>query len=613
TLASDPYITGNSNGYVEVWYEATRNSQPVGSSQRLQLHVGAAAEIPWPLPKLVDATGSQVNPWSPVRPGTQFDSNTATIVVTDNRIVSGDTVGVVWALPDGTRPVVPWQNAEASGEARLPVPPQVLAQSLGQTVTLAYAVFRGPQQTVVGTSTADLQIGQLPASALSELFIVEAANGGAGPEFDVSGLTGNATVRVGRWPLIAAGQTAWLTLAGTKQDGTAYSKSLMTGGATDADWVSQGFKTFSILNDELKGLKNESPLTVTFKVSLANGDASTATGFASKIYQVKTREIKPLPAPVVLEADPASNTLNLFKRINAATITIHDDGYLVKGDQITMYWVGTPSNGSKEETKVVGDSGVPQFSVPLAIITASAERSVTVYYKVNLGGGGKVITSSTLQVFISNRPMLGTARYNPGGAGSGTVLYNFRFSTGSISVPPNLAVGADIVTSSAAYPDRQLWIDYANAGSGKLNLIGSQPEWRSNVFPTNVPGVAMKLVFNGSSNAEQAGPSDAYINGSFETSHVFQLKFVKTGPITSGTVYAGDLSTEFSGSNQYPVYTVRLLSPLSFHSDGVNADYGRSFMHQGMPLEVVPSDTQERSGNDHVVVVSDGLEAIPRR
>ncbi|KNC05520.1 hypothetical protein AC788_20885 [Pseudomonas sp. RIT-PI-a] len=288
TLASDPYIAGNSNGYVEVWYEATRNSQPVGSSQRLQLHVGAAAERPWPLPKLVDASGSQVNPWSPVRPGTQFDSNTATIVVTDNRIVSGDTVGVVWALPDGTRPVVPWQNAGASGEARLPVPPQVMAQSLGQTVTLAYAVFRGPQQTVVGTSTADLQIGQLPASALSELFIVEAANGGAGPEFDVSGLTGNATVRVGRWPLIAAGQTAWLTLAGTKQDGTAYSKSLMTGGATDADWVSQGFKTFSILNDELKGLKNESPLTVTLKVSLGMGSTENlATMFTVRTYTIK--------------------------------------------------------------------------------------------------------------------------------------------------------------------------------------------------------------------------------------------------------------------------------------------------------------------------------------
>jgi hypothetical protein len=289
-IGKTPYIDGNSNGYVDVSYEARRNGQPVGSSQVLQLHVGEAAELPWPLPKVVDATNGEVSTWQPVKPGTSYDSNTATVIVTDSRIQAGDIVAVIWRLPDGTDLTVPWMLAGA-GEGRVPVPATVLVRSLGQTVQVGYVVFRGPASDLVGNSAlASLQVGTLPANALSELIILEAANNGAGPEFDVSRLSGDATLRVGRWPMIEVGQPVWLTLAGIKTDGSSYSKVLLSPPSTvESAWASLGYRTARVDQTEAKALEDGSALNLTMKVALDNSlDESGATVFAVRCYSVKS-------------------------------------------------------------------------------------------------------------------------------------------------------------------------------------------------------------------------------------------------------------------------------------------------------------------------------------
>ena len=289
-IGKTPYIDGNTNGYVEVSYEARRNGQPVGSSQVLLLHVGAATELPWPLPKVVDATNGEVSTWQPVKPGTSYDSNTATIVVTDSRILAGDTVAIIWRLPDGTDLTVPWMLAGA-GEGRVPVPSNVLTRSLGQTVQVGYVVFRGPASDLVGNSgLMNLRLGTLPAHALSELIIVEAANSGAGPEFDVNQLTGDATLRVGRWPMIEVGQPVWLTLAGTRTDGTAYSKTVLSPPNTvESAWASLGYRTARVAQAEAKALKDGSSLTVQLKVGIGKAlDENQAVTFTPKTYTVRS-------------------------------------------------------------------------------------------------------------------------------------------------------------------------------------------------------------------------------------------------------------------------------------------------------------------------------------
>jgi len=311
-IGKTPYIDGNSNGYVDVSYEARRNGQPVGSSQVLQLHVGAAAELPWPLPKVVDGTGGEVSTWQPVKPGTSYESNTATVVVTDSRILAGDTVAIIWRLPGGTDLTVPWITAGA-GEGRVPVPSTVLARSLGQTVQVGYVVFRGAGADLVGNSAlANLQVGTLPANALSELIILEAANNGTGPEFDVSRLAGDATLRVGRWPMIEVGQPVWLKLEGTKADASSYTKAIWQGGSdtTNPVWVDQGFYTAPVIPiSELQGLRDGSELRVIFKAGLDGNQVETnAVMFMPKVYRVRAVvDIKPIISNVRDSSGDVSN------------------------------------------------------------------------------------------------------------------------------------------------------------------------------------------------------------------------------------------------------------------------------------------------------------------
>ncbi|AIS19190.1 hypothetical protein LT40_18005 [Pseudomonas rhizosphaerae] len=372
-IGKTPYIDGNTNGYVDVSYEARRNGQPVGSSQVLQLHVGAAAELPWPLPKVVDATNGEVSTWQPVKPGTSYESNTATVVVSDSRILAGDTVAIIWRLPGGTDLTIPWMLAGA-GEGRVPVPATVLVRSLGQTVQVGYVVFRGPASDLVGNSALmNLQVGTLPANELSELIILEAANSGAGPEFDVSRLMQDATIRVGRWPMIEVAQPVWLTLTGTRQDGSAWSKELLAATPTDATWVSQGRKTVNVTMAELKELKDGASLTVTFKVALDGSPTeSDAVSFAPRVYTVKS----------VPDVRPVITTVRDSDGEIAHGGTTYNDEVVVMGTAAPSQQVQLLDGSTQISTVTADSNGKWSFT-----ITNLAIRSYSITARAVYGSG----------------------------------------------------------------------------------------------------------------------------------------------------------------------------------------------------------------------------------
>jgi len=390
---------------VQVWYEAKRNNQPIGTSQRLELHVGAAAQLPWPLPKLRDATNSEVSTWQPVKPGTLYDSNTATLVITDSRIQRHDTVAVAWQLPDQTDLTIPRLDNDTVGVARVAIPEDVLARSLGKTVRVAYAVFRAGQ--TVGSSAATyFQIGTVPASALSQLLIVEAANGGAGPELHVNSLTGNATVRVGRWPLIAQRQSVWLTLSGTRQDGSPYNKQLIgPPSVVDAGWVSVGSKTFTVSVTELKDLRDASSLTLTLKVGVAGGTSeAAAVVFAPKIYTVRSTHITLAP-PEVLEAP--SGTLDFATVYTARYITVRarisTNALEVDAQAAYTVMVRWVHEGLVYHSEIV-QTTLPRtliFEIPrlevIDVIRAHADINYTVY------GNGVRLSSDVLRLYVTGQ------------------------------------------------------------------------------------------------------------------------------------------------------------------------------------------------------------------
>ena len=281
-------IDPNLDQSVDVWYEIVRADGRIGRSGHVLVSVISAASQAWPVPEIWDYTGANVNPYNPVKTGTN-DTNTATVVLRDARLKVGDVLAVIWRVEGRDLPFA-WADA-TNGEARAPVPDSVIAASLGKTVEVTNVILLGGTSGVA-TPTLSLRVLDLPADSLSELIIVEAANGGAGPEFDVSTQSA-ATIRVGTWPLIATGQPVWLTLEGTNADNSAYVKHIWQGGGNSVNptWISQGYYTAVVTPfAELQGLKDGSDLRITLKAGLAGSDSAEAEAvvFAPRTYTVKS-------------------------------------------------------------------------------------------------------------------------------------------------------------------------------------------------------------------------------------------------------------------------------------------------------------------------------------
>jgi hypothetical protein len=398
-IGKTPYIDGNTNGYVDVSYEARRNGQPVGSSQVLQLHVGEASEQPWPLPKVVDATNGEVSTWQPVKPGTSYESNTATVVVNDSRILAGDTVAVIWRLPGGTDLTIPWMLAGA-GEGRVPVPAAVLARSLGQTVQVGYVVFRGAGADLVGNSgLRALVLQSLRPGMLRGPQIVEATSG----QLDLNTAKGNATVLVEPWPFIQVGQTFWLRLHGLLDDGTAYSERLPTPYTVQASEATAGVRR-TVSRTLLLRLENASKLRVELKVNLVGAEAeASATLFPTIEVSMLNLDLG-LTAPIV---ESAENGYLDPEAIEPTGVDVRIPAYSGReiGQRVYAEFIG--QNGSKEKTPehVVSDVTQPiNFKISKAEVIKNLNNAVTFEYLVARSQGALFTSSTPLPIYIGANP-----------------------------------------------------------------------------------------------------------------------------------------------------------------------------------------------------------------
>jgi hypothetical protein len=389
-IGKTPYIDGNSNGYVDVSYEARRNGQPVGSSQVLQLHVGEAAELPWPLPKVVDATNGEVSTWQPVKPGTSYDSNTATVVVTDSRILAGDTVAIIWRLPGGTDLTVPWMLAGA-GEGRVPVPSTVLARSLGQMVQVGYVVFRGAGADLVGNSglinlqVAALNIGVLKAPAISE--VIANTN-----RVDLNTFAGDAHVFIEPWPLIAAGQMFWLYAKGVFDNGSPYSVRLSAPYIVQPAELTSGIRRI-VDRKQLLKLTNTSTLHLELRVDLT-GDAieASATLFPIGEFVMVTVDLDMI-APMVVGA---TNGILVPETIPDSGVVVQVPAYGGRSVDQWVYVEFNGQNGSREATskrQVLDIHSVMDFVVSKSEVLKNENQAVVFEYKVGLTEAALYTTS----------------------------------------------------------------------------------------------------------------------------------------------------------------------------------------------------------------------------
>ncbi|SFX02857.1 YncE family protein [Pseudomonas sp. NFACC43] len=285
-IPNDKVISGST---VQASYKLFRGTTLVGTSKTAHATVIGAAQNLLP-PSVKEANGPILNP-------VQAKDALHIVVPANAALLPDDKLKVTWTGAAGT----PAGGSHTSGEWpirdgwEVPIPNSVVAFNLGKSVTVTYTVI----QNGVESPPSDPFVLNVQALSQDDLLvarprILQAANNGEGAELDVATLTGNATVRIDAWPLIAQGQYVWLRLKGKNNDGTDYERVLWSsalGSRVSASWVSSGFATNTVPLTELRGLRNGSALTVEFKVTLNQSiEESQADTFPLRTYTVKAME-----------------------------------------------------------------------------------------------------------------------------------------------------------------------------------------------------------------------------------------------------------------------------------------------------------------------------------
>ncbi|MGY4495151.1 hypothetical protein [Pseudomonas sp. TE3610] len=390
---SPDLITPNLNGTVTAWYTVERGGSLVGTSPELLLNIGAN-QAGWPAPEIVDATGQVVNPFDPINPATGLE-NTATVVINDARLAVNDVAAVVWSLPDGNVPTIPYVPVTARGEVHIAVPREVLALSIDKQIKVTYVIFRGAE--AVGTSPELLlRVLPLAQNTLPTPVIVEAT---AQSVLDLNTVTGDATALVAPWPFMVEGQTFWLRLHALRDDGEAWSGQLEEPFTVQPGEVQTGVRR-SLKRPDLLRLENNSRLMLEMKAGLSGALAESESVIFPEGVYVMTQVTLVLPAPLVEGVvdgylDPDSIPAQGVK------ITAAFPGQ-VAGYWVGAHWVGIDDASSHyfPAQEVAGASAL-EFQVPKATALLSDKKPVTVEYKIARVSGGLGQTSLPTPLVLS--------------------------------------------------------------------------------------------------------------------------------------------------------------------------------------------------------------------
>jgi hypothetical protein len=239
-----------------------------------------------------------------------------------------------------------------------------------------------------------------------------------------------------------------------------------------------------------------------------------------------------LAAPVVTEADPYTDTLNLVKPVNGVHVVVDYAGMAI-GDVVTMIWKGTDGSGTQYQAVEVETLGPIPFTVDKPAISPNVNRTVRVLYTVRRAGtpGIPAVESSALELSIIDDQLWDQSSFH-----SGTTSFFRCAARTSITIPDDLPVGEVIETTASIGPSAYTGVLVGTDPSHyRINLAGSQPGRSSVLFATRFPGIAFRVLYNGA--PQISGPAGGPKGGVFNNAGANgQIQFVKTGPIASGAV-----------------------------------------------------------------------------
>jgi len=283
-IAYDPYIIGNLDRTVSVFYKVRRNNGRTDTSSALTFLIQRQQGLILKAPTVTQASlGGTLDPINA--------QNGADVVVAYNGMLVTDTLAVVWTIEGNPNPyeTAP-RDGSLSGSVSFLIPVAVVAASQGKRVTVRYFVGRGSNPGVPSESL-ELSVSVLGQQHLPAPLVPQAS----GATLDLSRFTGDASVTVEAWKLIARGQRYWITATGTLENGSAYSFNVVRGAVIDDAQVRDGVHA-ALLRRELEQLRNDSEITITIQVAFdgVNNQAS-AVAFPVRTYTVRALvEVRPV-------------------------------------------------------------------------------------------------------------------------------------------------------------------------------------------------------------------------------------------------------------------------------------------------------------------------------
>jgi hypothetical protein len=276
-IAYDPYIIGNLDASVSVSYEVKRTNGRTDTSPALVFRIERQLGQNLVAPTVIEASlGGTLDPINA--------QNGATVRVAFVGMLPTDSLSVVWSIDGSSDPyeTAP-QNGSLSGSVNFLIPVAVVAASQGKQISVRYFVGRGGRPGVP-SALLELSVRALGQEHLPAPVVPQASGG----TLELTGFTGNASVTVAAWPLIAVGQRYWISVQGTLDDGTPRTFYVVSGQVVNQAQVGAGL-SHPILRSELERLGHNSTLTVTCSVTFdGSANLESARSFPTLSLSLKT-------------------------------------------------------------------------------------------------------------------------------------------------------------------------------------------------------------------------------------------------------------------------------------------------------------------------------------
>lgn len=191
-----------------------------------------------------------------------------------------DQITLYWLLPDGTALEVDTLPGLDGGTVTFNISNDIVAVSINTTIQLQYETVLGRG----GSGSSEVQsvtVLAIPQASLPKGLINGVPDGGT---INPASLSGNAVLKMLKWPFSRAGQFAWITLS---SPGVAALNLLVAHEVTPSE-AANGFANIAVLRSWLLSVPNNGTVTVTPHVNFVkHPDKTQAVAFPTTRYVIR--------------------------------------------------------------------------------------------------------------------------------------------------------------------------------------------------------------------------------------------------------------------------------------------------------------------------------------